>query len=330
MKEVIDKAKQTSMDGKVLSRDVLLSLLELDPRSEEAEYLGRCARDIARIKGNNKARVGSSIGVDLAPCSMSCRFCSMGEKWGLVKEPYLIPDERIVSIIRDRVQKGYWQFTLRTTEFFDIGKLCDTAKKIRKEIPGEYILTANTGELTPEQAKMLKDAGFTGAYHALRLREGIDTPIPPSVRINTMNSIKGSGLYLGCGVDPIGTEHTNEELADILVFYSSMAPAGLCTMRRINVKGTPMEGIEEVDDDRMAQIAAVIRLVQSGRNVAVHPPIQKAMDNGANTVAIEIGANPRFSDHSDKNWTAISHEEAAKMFKRAGYDLSGPFHPDTK
>ena len=321
MKELIDDVKEVSLTDGVFTRDMILALLKLDPKSEECDYLGIAARDVARVRGKNRGGVSTSIGIDLVPCSMSCRFCSLGEKWGLVKESCMLPDERIVKIVREKFNDGFKQFILRTTEFFDIDTLCKLGQKVRKEVPGQYVLTANTGELTLEQAQKLKQSGFNGAYHALRLREGVDTPIDPEVRISTMKAIKDAGLQLGSGVDPIGIEHTDEELADLMMFYTEIKPMGLCTMRRINVEGTPMEGIPEVDDDRMAQLAAIIRLIQGERNVIVQPPILKAMQYGANAIAIETGANPRYNEHDDDVWTVIGHDEAVAIVKAAQYDL---------
>lgn len=321
MKNIIDTAKKDNLSGKHVSGDVLLKLLELDPDSDECEYLGLASRDIAKRYGNN-ARVGSSIGVDLRPCTMSCRFCSLGEEWNLIENEHELSDETVISLISDIVSKGYSQFTLRTTEFYSLDKLCDLARKIRKDVKGHYLLTANTGELTSEDALKLYEAGFNGVYHTLRLREGIDTPFDPETRISTMRAVSESPLMLSCGIDPIGIEHTNEEIVERLELFRTLNPVGVCTMRRINVRGTPMEGMEEVSDERMAQIAAVIRMASGGRwNVAVHPPIQKAMDWGANNIALETGANPRRDEHEVGVWRICDHQTAQAMFEKAGYDV---------
>ena len=322
IEEMIDDAKRANLEGKFVTRDVLLRFLELDADSEECEYLGAAARDIARIKNGNRARIGSSIGIDLAPCTMNCRFCSLGAEWGLVDGIYVMSDEEMIGLIKSVIAKGYSQFTIRTTEFFDLDMLCELAKKIRREVPGNYGLGANTGELTPEDAERLYKAGFTGAYHTIRLGEGKDTPFDPEVRISTMRSISSSPLMLNCGVDPIGIEHTNEEIVDRLELFRTLNPVGVCTMRRINVKGTPFEGVPEVSDMRMAQIAAVVRMASGGRwTVAVHPPIQKAMEWGANTIAVETGAVPRNSKHDFGKWS-YDHETTRDMFLKAGYDIA--------
>ena len=321
VKELIDAAKDANLNGELVSGNILLRFLELDPESEECEYLGLAARYIAEIRHDNKARLGSSIGIDLAPCTMNCRFCSLGEEWGLVKGTYVLSDNDMIHLIKDVISKGYSQFTIRTTEFFSIDELCRLAKKIRKEVPGAYGLGANTGELTPDDAWRLFEAGFTGAYHTIRLGEGRDTPFDPNVRIATMRSISGSPLLLNCGIDPIGIEHTNEEIVEKLELFRTMNVAGVCTMRRINVKGTPFEGTPEVNDMRMAQIAAVVRMASGGKwTVAIHPPILKAMEWGANTTAVETGAVPRRDKHAFGAWS-FEHDVIRNMFLEAGYDM---------
>ena len=323
MKDLIDEAKRTNLDGKFVHKDVLLKFLQLDPNSDECEYLGLAAREVAKARNGNKARVGSSIGIDLAPCTMNCRFCSLGAEWGLVDGTYVLTDDEVISLIEGVFQKGYLQFTIRTTEFFSVDMLCELAKKIRKAIPGAYGLSANTGELTQDEAERLHKAGFTGAYHTVRLGEGKDTPFDPEVRISTMRSISHSSLMLSCGLDPIGVEHTNEEMVEKLELFRTLNPVSVCTMRRISVNGTPFEGIPEVDDMRMAQIAAVVRMAGGGRwNVAIHPPIQKAMEWGANLVAVETGAVPRKNKHDFGKWSIFDQDTAKEMFLKAGYDMA--------
>lgn len=321
VKQLIDNAKEKSMRDEVIDKATVIKLLSLDPESEECAYLGSAAREVTRVLCHNKGKIGSSIGIDLRPCKASCRFCGLGEKWGLVKEECYLSINEILALIRDRLAAGYYQFSLRTTEYFDLDELCRLAKIVRKEIPGNYFLTANTGELDETAVKKLVDAGFTGVYHTLRLREGVDTPFDPAVRIATLNAVTDSPLYLAVGLDPIGIEHTNEELADRLLFLRSINPSGICTMKRVNVKGTPMGDYEGVSDIRMAQIVAVVRLVASGRNVAIHPPIQKGMEWGANNAALETGADPRREQQHVGVWSDLGHDGTKQMFINAGYDM---------
>ena len=320
IKRLIDEARVTATGVSLLDRDTMIRLLAIDPESEECEYLGRAARDVARVLAGNKARIGTSIGLDLFPCSASCEFCSLGERWGLVRECSMIDDDTVVRMIRSKLDRNTFQFTLRTTEYYDLDRLVSLARKIRAEIPGDYFLTANTGELTVEDARRLKEAGFTGAYHVPRLGEGRYTPFSMEERLQTMRNIKEGGLILATGLDPIGPEFSDEELADRIILLRSMEPGGICTMRRESVKGTPLGDMPEISDRRLAQIAAVIRL-SCRCNVAVHPATQLAFDWGANNAAAEIGATPR-EEVSDMDDWLYRQDDIRDMFLKAGYDLA--------
>ena len=325
IRKMIDDAKEMAIRNQDVERKILKKFLEFDPLSEECEYLGKSARDVARVTFNNKGRIGSSIGIDFRSCTMNCKFCSLGEKWGLVKENYDMDSEQVIGLIRRLIAKGFHQFTLRTTEFYSLDMLCELAKTVRSNVPGTYILTVNTGELSVEEANRLQEAGFNAAYHTVRLGEGIDTPFDPKVRIDTMKAITKSKLRLSCGLDPIGVEHTNDQILDKLELFRSLSPVAICTMKRINVAGTPFEGVPEIDDMRHAQIAAVIRMASGGRNmVAAHPANLQALKWGANHISVETGANPRDADSDMHTAGTFGHEDAVKMINDAGYELGEP------
>ena len=320
-KEFVDRCFEVSARKEDISRDDIIRMLGVSPDSEECGYLGSRARELAAIKSKNKATLGTPFGVDYVPCDASCRFCSFGTKWGLMEgQSYHIPVEDIIAMMKERMAAGYTGFTIRTTEFYPVDRLCEMARRIREEVPGDYKLGVNTGELTVEDCVRLKEAGYNSAYHTLHLREGIDTPFPPERRLRTMRAISESPLNLTCGVDPIGIEHTDEEIADIICTLRSFDPASICSMKRINAKGTPVGDLEEVSDRRIAQIAAIIRFA-SHRNVSAVPPSKIAMQWGASGTSIGTGANPRDSIHDPSTvgrWR-FDHDKVRQDFLDCGY-----------
>lgn len=324
-KRIIDDARDTVLDGGMINESTILKLLEIDPHSEECEYLGQASREIMKKFFGGRARIGSSIGVDIRPCSMNCRFCALGKKWGLIQGEHELPDEVIIDLVREVISKGYFQVTLRTTEFYPVQKLCALGRKVREAVPGDYFLVANTGELTPNDANELVRAGFTGSYHTVRLREGIDTPFDPEERIKSIKSVNSSLLNFTVGIEPIGSEHTNQEILDKIILFRELKPMSVCIMKRVNVKGVPLSEFPEIDDERMAQIVAVTRLA-GGKTwgIATHPPTQKALDFGANHITVETGANPRDDIQTAKQWYPFDHAVAAEMIRRAGWDLGRP------
>ena len=87
-----------------------------------------------------------------------------------------------------------------------------------REIPGlaELCLTTN-GSRLEELAAPLRQAGVGLLYHALRLGEGRDTPFDPRERRRSLHRIHAEGLGPAHLVEPVGSEHTDEEIADVLL-----------------------------------------------------------------------------------------------------------------
>lgn len=324
--QFLDDAFERSIkDHMSITREDIVRMLSLDPESEECEYMGKKARELARKRSGNKASVGTAFGLDYRACKASCNYCSFGERWGLMDgfDIEMSPEE-IIGLMKSQISRGYRKFTIRTTECYPVDRLCGLAKTIHSEIKEKFMLGVNTGELSPEDLVKLHEAGYNSAYHTLHLREGIDTPFSPPVRLRTMKNISDSEMKLSSSIDPIGSEHTDDEIADVLITIREFDPVSICSMKRINPKGTPVGDIPEVSDLRIAQIAAVIRFA-SGRNVSAVPPNRKAMEWGANETSVGTGANPRDSKHNPSSigeWR-FNHDDVRKMFIECGYDIAG-------
>ena len=319
IKAIIDEAKLTALENGIVHAETLKKLLELDPESLECEYLGKASKEVMIKQTGGMVRIGSSIGVDIAPCPMNCQFCSLGEKWGLITETHVLSDDKIIELVKNVIKKGFTQITLRTTEFYDINKLCELGRRIRAEVPGDYMLTANTGEVTIDDANNLFYSGFTGMYHTLRLREGVDTPFDPKVRIDSINAAQKSKLMHTVGIEPIGSEHTNDEIIDMIEYFRTLDVLSVCVMKRVNVRGTPLSMHPEISDNRFAQILAVTRIAGGLRwGVATHPFCSKTISYGGNHITVETGANPRGDTQQVERWEPCGHEESVKIIRDAG------------
>ena len=208
---------------------------------------------------------------------MNCGFCAFGEKWGLIAEPHEWDDEAVIKAARAFVDEGASWVTLRTTEFYGLNRLCALAKKVRGAVPGDYGLVVNTGEFGPVEAQAMPASGIDVVYHSLRLGEGRATCFRPEDRKATLAAVRDSDLKLAHLVEPVGPEHTDEEIADVLMEALSNGAALSGAMARINVKGTPFESHAPPPDRRLAQIVAITRIC-GGVNVpdiCVHPPCGK-------------------------------------------------------
>ena len=323
METVIEQAKESTLAGCLLERKMILELLAIDPESAMAERLGRAAREVAEQVAGNAGRVWASIGVDYASCPVNCRFCSFGEKWGLVQDARYWNEEQIIKTAKLFLHGGARWITLRTTEYYSTEALARLARRVRDAVPGRYGIVANTGELDAKTSDTLLNATIGIAYHSLRLREGVDTGIRTASRLQTLASIQTSPLELAYLVEPIGEEHTNEEIADVLLTAMKYGASLTGAMARVPVAGTPLGELPIVSERRLAQITAVTRLV-AGRqapNICSHPASKLAMEWGANVVVVEAGAIPREAVHCGMAWRGFDMEQATLWLQQAGYIL---------
>ncbi|MGN0478762.1 MAG: radical SAM protein [Hominenteromicrobium sp.] len=321
MRALIDRCKEQCLNGQALSRGDIIALLDIPVGSADDEYLRSAARDAAARITENQGYIWCAVGMDYAPCPMNCRFCSFGEEWGLIREPRHVTEDEIIAHIRYYVENGAAYIVLRTTEFYSIDTLLDCIPVIRREVPGNYAIILNTGELDTITAQRVSDAGVYGVYHALRLREGTDTPFSTAKRMQTMQSVTQTPLKLISLVEPIGPEHTSEELADRFLNTVACGASIGGAMMRFPVPGTPLGSTARLSDEQMAHIIAALRLSGGStiRDICVHPASPAAMRSGANVLVVESGAIPRDTQFSETNWAGTDMEKATALLRMAGY-----------
>ena len=325
---VVERVAAGAMRGVLPSCQDVVRLLDVSPSSTEAAFLGRRAREMAHAVAGNRGRVWSAVGVDCRPCPMNCGFCAFGEKWGLVSRPYEWPCGQIVAAAQKFVEQGASWVTLRTTEFYSLPRLLDLVRALRAEVSGSYAVVVNTGEFGPEQASAMRTAGVGVVYHSLRLGEGRTTCFKVEERLATLAAVRDSELALAHLVEPVGPEHSNEELAHVLLTALSHGAALCGVMARVNVRGTPCGDAAQTPTAplRLAQIAAVTRLAGGVQtpDICVHPPTPEALDWGANVLVVESGAVPRSDTESAEEWQGFTVRDALGMLLEAGYALDAP------
>lgn len=323
--EFLDEFLERMRKGGKAEKKDILTMLAAAPDSPETGLLKKKAREKATEVTGNRGRVWSAVGIEHRTCPMNCQFCSFGEDWGLVKEDFDWPVEDIIEAARLSVEQGASWFTLRTNAGYDIERLCEIARRVRSEVPGDYALVVNTGDLSQEAGDKLLKNGINGIYHTWRLGEGSTTRLNPTTRISTMNSATKAGLELYHMVEPLGPEHTDEEIADRIMAANRCGASLGGVMARVNVPGTPLASSGQVAEDRISQIIAVCRLCAGSgvKDICVVPPLKSALEAGANVVTVEVGAIPRSAQTNQTSaWKGFGVREAMDFLESAGYDTA--------
>ena len=321
VRELVEKAAADCLAGISQPRDVILELLAVAPASDDAALMRSTANRLSHEITGGQGYMWGAIGLDFKPCGLDCKFCSFGTKWGIITEERVLTDEEVIAHAGVFARGNVDFITLRSTEFYSLDTIARQVKLIRENVPGDYRIVINVGELDEAKARAMYDAGVYAAYHVVRLREGVDTPFDPEVRKSTVKAIAASPLVLASCVEPIGPEHTNEELADAIGVIVENKAEISGVMARIPVPGTPFGDVPIIRPDRLSQILAVLRLCASCETkiLAYCPPDDIGFASGANMASFELGANPRDTDFNEENWRCFTIDRAKEALATRGY-----------
>jgi len=303
----------------------IVSMLEIDPRSREAALLMGESSRISRELTDNTAEVHGQFALNLAPCPVNCRFCAFAAKYGIFKEPKELTVQECVDYALgfDNSEENAAVF-LMTTANYDFGKFIEISSEVRKVLRPETLMIANVGDMTAEQAKRMKDAGFNGTYHAIRMGEGEKTNAPVKNRLRTIRAFQDAGLVVGTCVEPIGPEHSNEEIAEKILLAASFDPAFSGAMRRINIPGSDLEQYGMISELRLAQIVAVTRIAtpMSVLGNCTHEPNVLGAMAGANLFWAEVGGNPRDTKEKTEENRGVSVADCSKLLSEAEWQVA--------
>ncbi len=324
IKNKIDSLVNDCLNDKVMARQDMIDLIDLDPASEEVAYLREKAHEVSREITGDTAFLWGAMGIDYTPCEMNCKFCTFGKAWNIVEEDKFYSDDEIKEQMQEYLDADVHYIVLRTTEKYDVEKLREKVANFRKAFPGTYEFMLNIGDFDAETAQKLHESGVDGVYHALRLREGEDTDFNPEDRKATLQVVHDSPLQLISLVEPVGVEHSAEELADNFLSITKYGANISGIMARVPVKGTPLgDAYEMISEERIAQLTAVFRLAGGRKtpDICTHPPSKAVAKSGANVAVVETGAVPRDDQLIDEAWHSYTAEGATKNFIEAGYRI---------
>ena len=323
----VEKLINKSRLGDVLSKRELAYLLSLAPDSAETYMVMAEATRLSKELSGGKAEVHAQFAINLAPCPCDCLFCSFAKINGVFNETTELTPEQAVAYACQFETDGANAVFMMSTAKYPFERFIEMSKEVRKSLKPETTLIANIGDQTLKNSVRLKDAGFSGVYHAVRLREGKDTTLPVERRKKSIHNFKEAGLKVGTCVEPVGPEHTSDELAEMIKWTASFNPSYSGAARRIPIPGTMIAKRGVINELRMAQIVAVTRLgmPRSVMGNCTHEPCTLGAISGANLFWAEVGANPRDIEEKTEEGRGETVSRCQSIFRESNWDVwSGP------
>ena len=310
--------KSLECDG--LDKEDAIALMRLDLHSKEAYELMETANRMSRDQFSNKGENHYHIGINVEACPYNCRFCSLTVQAGIFKEKLVFGEEEILQWAKAAEAEGADALNLMTTGTFSFERLLKMGGMLAGHV--KTPLVANTRDINHKEGEQLLKAGFVGAYHAVRLGEGRDTPFKVENRIATIKVLKDVGLrWMNC-VEPVGPEHAIEEIVDCMFLARKYEATYSGVMRRINFPGSAMEPFGMITELELARMVAVSRLIMgtTPRAHCTHEPNALSLIAGANLLFPEVGSSPRDGLADTAKGRGRGLGQCKRMFFETGWD----------
>lgn len=320
----VSEILQQAEDAAGIDRASAKTLLQLDPLSREGYALMETANRLSRMTFKNKGESHFHIGVNVEPCPMDCRFCSLTRGAGIFTERMEFSPDRILAWARMAESHSADALNLMTTGTYSFERLLELGRMLKAAVSTP--LVANTRDIDHEEGERLLAAGFVGFYHAVRLGEGKDTPFRRERRIRTIQVLRDVGLrWMNC-VEPLGPEHSHEEIIELMFLAREYRATYSGVMRRINFPGSPMGRYGMVSEPELAKVTAVSRLVMGDVPSAhcTHEPNTTSLIAGANLLFPEVGSSPRDDRPDSSEGIAKDADACRKMLEGMGWIQSLP------
>ena len=325
MKTQIKQICNKALGGALLSANEIRELFAVPFISEESYHIQWASRCISEKAG--LAEIHGQVGVNTSACPCNCRFCSFAAVNGSFKENRVSDLEYIIEQCLQLQDQGANAIYLMATANMNFPDFLNIAGEVRLKLKPESIMIANVRDFDYYEGLALKDAGFTGIYHAIRLGEGKVTRISPGKRLETIQAAKKVGLKVGTCVEPVGPEHSLDELVEKTIIAREIEPVFSGAARRISIPGSNLEQYGMVSEASMAHILAVVRLAM-GPGVSgncTHEPNNLGAIAGANLFWAEAGFNPRDTVEKTEVNRGFDIKKCQDIFKEAEYPvLQGP------
>ncbi|MDR1329608.1 MAG: radical SAM protein [Oscillospiraceae bacterium] len=317
--EIIEKSDA----GEELALEDAVALYETDPYSKDAFIIRWAALRQSMELADGLAEIHAQIGLDSGPCPKNCQFCSFA--MCNTRDPDArrreTPLKDILEYAKIYTEQGANLILLLSTEAYDFDKYLEMCQRVREAVGNQMPLLANTGDLTPERAVQLKAAGIDGIYHAARLGEGEITEIPLETRLKTIENAKNAGLKLSTCLEPIGPDHTAEQIARRAEQCMSWAPLTSGVGRRVAVPGTKTARLGMLSQPQNALYAAAYRLTDHRTKLIASVHSELMANSGSNLSWSEVGSNPRDTRRKTESGRGRTIKEIKNLLNEAGWKV---------
>src|SRR5690554_1368654 len=265
----------------------------------------------------NEVQISTLLSIKTGACPEDCSYCPQSVRYdtGVEKEP-LMQVDTVVEQAAAAKQQGATRFCMgaawRSPKDRDLDQVIDMVKGVNA-LGMETCLTL--GMLNEQQSQKLAKAGLDYYNHNIDSSESfyekIITTRKFEMRMDTLKNVQQSGINV-CSGGIVGMGESQQDRAGMLMALANLDqhPGSVPINALVQVKGTPLHGIEKIDDLDFVRTIAVARIMMPKSMVRLSAG-RNEMSDAVQALCFLAGANSIF--YGEKLLTTKNPEENKDM-----------------
>ncbi len=270
----------------------------------------------------NEVQVSTLLSIKTGACPEDCSYCSQSARndTGLERER-LLPISEVVEAAQAAKDNGATRFCMGAAWRNPTDKSLDHVIEMIEAVKALDLETCVTlGMLEQEQAKKLKDSGLDYYNHNLDTSpefygEVISTRTYQD-RLDTLEYVRQAGINV-CSGGILGMGETRRDRARLLQELANLPqhPESVPINDLVQIKGTPLDGIDKLDSFEFIRTVAVARIIMPHSYVRLSAG-RTEMNDETQALCFFAGANSMF--YGDRLLTTDNPDEShdRNLFKR--------------
>lgn len=259
-----------------------------------------------------EVQVSTLLSVKTGGCPEDCKYCPQSAHFATgVKPGKLMEVDSVLEEARAAKEAGAGRFCMgaawREPKDRDMPKLAAMIRGVR-EMGLETCMTL--GMLSDTQAQALQEAGLDYYNHNLDTSEAFYSDIITTRsyrdRLETLERVRKAGMKLCCG-GIVGMGESRADRAGMLATLAGLPkhPESVPINLLVRVEGTPLAGVEALDELEFVRAIAVARILMPASYVRLSAG-REGMSEAMQALCFFAGANSIF--YGEKLLTAPNPE----------------------
>ncbi|MEX0730312.1 MAG: biotin synthase BioB [Aquisalimonadaceae bacterium] len=282
-----------------------------------------------RYHDPNAVQVSTLLSIKTGACPEDCKYCPQSVRYntGLEREP-LMEKDRVLEAAKAAREAGATRFCMGAAWRSPKGRDLVRVAEMISDVKAMGLETCATlGMLDDVQTETLKQAGLDYYNHNLDTSEEfygeIITTRTYQDRLDTLERVRGAGMNV-CSGGIVGMGETSGDRASMLRTLANLSehPQSVPINQLVQVEGTPLDGVEEVDPIDFVRAIAVARILMPRSHVRLSAGRTEMADE-TQALCFLAGANSIFYGEKLLTTGNPDVEKDRALFQRLGLVFEG-------